>query len=190
LRVLWDRWWLRRGELKRLILPTETWRLSGSRPVNHPQRRLAALAMIANKWAGFRSALGKPELAPVRKFFAALEHPFWSFHYTLTAEPATAEMALVGETRITEILANIVLPWREIRGDDAWSDYNMLPARLTNRRLETGAARLFGGDPRQKRFLRTVAAQQALLQIYEDFCLQDESDCAQCPFPEQMQKWI
>ena len=190
LRVLWDRWWLRRAELKRLILPAETWRLSGSRPVNHPQRRLAALAMIANKWAGFRSALGKPELAPVRKFFAALDHPFWSFHYTLTAEPATAEMALVGETRITEILANIVLPWREIRGDDAWSDYNMLPARLTNRRLETGAARLFGGDPRQKRFLRTVAAQQALLQIYEDFCLQDESDCAQCPFPEQMQKWI
>ena len=149
-----------------------------------------ALAMIANKWAGLRSALGKPELAAVRKFFAALQHPFWSFHYTLTAEPTTAEMALVGETRITEILANIVLPWREIRGDDAWSDYNMLPARLTNRRLETGAARLFGGDPRQKRFLRTVAAQQALLQIYEDFCLQDESDCAQCPFPEQMQKWI
>jgi hypothetical protein len=28
-----------------------------------------------------------------------------------------------------------------------------------------------------------------LLQIYEDFCMQDNSDCAQCPFPEQMANW-
>ena len=67
--------------------------------------------------------------------------------------------------------------------------YEKLPARLTNRRLETGAARLFGDDPRRALFLKTVAHQQGLLQIYEDFCLQDNSDCAHCPFPEQMQKW-
>jgi hypothetical protein len=28
--------------------------------------------------------------------------------------------------------------------------------------------------------------QQALLQIYDDFCMQDASDCARCPFPEQV----
>jgi hypothetical protein len=28
-----------------------------------------------------------------------------------------------------------------------------------------------------------------LLQIYEDFCTQDNSDCTQCPFPEQMERW-
>ena len=98
-------------------------------------------------------------------------------------------MALVGETRITEILANVVLPWRQLRTGAAWPDYAALPARLTNRRIETGAARLFGDDLRRSRFLRTVASQQGLLQIYEDFCLQDDSDCTQCPFPEQMQKW-
>jgi hypothetical protein len=38
--------------------------------------------------------------------------------------------------------------------------------------------------------MKTVAQQQGLLQIYEDFCLQDNSDCAHCPFPEQMGKWI
>ena len=98
-------------------------------------------------------------------------------------------MALVGETRITEILANVILPFRQLRERVVWPDYAQLPARLTNRRLETGAARLFGDDPRRPRFLRTVAQQQGLLQIYEDFCLQDDSDCAQCPFPEQMLKW-
>ncbi|MEO8440365.1 MAG: DUF2851 family protein [Spartobacteria bacterium] len=189
LRVLWDQWWPRRAELERLILPPRTWRLSGTRPLNHPQRRLAALAGIVAGWPKLLRSLGKEDLVPVRRFFFGMKHPFWNFHYTLTSEPARAEMALVGETRVTEMLANVVLPWRQLQERAAWSEFARLPARLTNRRLETGAARLFGDDPRRPRFLRTVAQQQGLLQIYEDFCLQDDSDCAQCPFPEQMQKW-
>ena len=189
LRVLWEQWWPRRAELERFILPSRTWRLSGTRPLNHPQRRLAALAGIVAGWPRLLRSLGKDELASARDFFRELAHPFWNFHYTLTSEPAAKEMALVGETRITEILANVILPWREVQERAAWPDFARLPARLTNRRIETGAARLFGDDPRRPRFLRTVAQQQGLLQIYEDFCLQDESDCAQCPFPEQMQKW-
>ncbi|MEO5719541.1 MAG: DUF2851 family protein [Chthoniobacterales bacterium] len=189
LRVLWEQWWPRRAELERLILPPGTWRLSGTRPLNHPQRRLAALAGIVAEWPRLLRSLGKEELDPARQFFLGLTHPFWNFHYTLTSAPAAAEMALVGETRITEILANVILPWRQLQERTVWPDFARLPARLTNRRIETGAARLFGDDPRRRRFLRTVAQQQGLLQIYEDFCLQDESDCAQCPFPEQMQKW-
>ncbi len=118
-------------------------------------------------------SLGEGDLAPTGKYFLNLTHPYWNFHYTLTSKPAAAEMALVGETRIAEILANVVLPFRGLQGRVVWPDYARLPARLTNRRLETGAARLFGDDPRRPRFLRTVAQQQGLLQIYEDFCLQD-----------------
>ena len=189
LRLLWERWWPRRAELERLILPPRTWRLSGTRPLNHPQRRLAALAGIVAGWPKLLRSLGKDELAPARQFFLELQHTFWNFHYTLSSETSPAEMALVGETRITEILANVILPWRHLHERAVWPDFAQLPARLTNRRIETGAARLFGDDPRRPRFLRTVAQQQGLLQIYEDFCLQDDSDCAQCPFPEQMQKW-
>ena len=70
------------------------------------------------------------------------------------------------------------------------SEYSKLPSRLTNRRVETAATRLFGSDNRRfQGFIKTVAHQQGLLQIYEDFCLQDNSDCADCPFPEQMAKW-
>ena len=39
-RKLWDRWWLRRDEMQRVVLPAKLWRLSGARPLNHPQRRL------------------------------------------------------------------------------------------------------------------------------------------------------
>jgi hypothetical protein len=99
-------------------------------------------------------------------------------------------MAVVGASRAAEILANVVLPFLAAEGADVWSTYVKLPARLSNRRLETAAARLFGDDPRRAEFTRKVAQQQGLLQIYEDFCLQDNSDCAHCPFPEQMQKWV
>lgn len=190
LRGLWDDWWPERATHQRLVLPRNTWHLNGSRPLNHPQRRLAALAEIAAQWSRLCRSLGKDSLRPVRKFFLELKHPFWDFHYTLTSSASPRKRALVGETRINEILANVILPWRESQGQPAWNDYNALPARLTNRRIETGALRLFGNDPRRQQFLRYLGQHQGLLQIYEDFCLQDDSDCAQCPFPEQMQKWV
>ena len=113
----------------------------------------------------------------------------WKFHYTLTSEKSPNEMALIGESRVAEILANVLFPFWLAEDVDLWPEYAQLPARLSNRRLETAATRLFGNDPRRAQFLKTVAHQQGLLQIYEDFCMQDNSDCAQCPFPEQMRKW-
>ena len=98
-------------------------------------------------------------------------------------------MALVGESRVADILANVAFPFWSVESKNVWIDYAKLSARLSNRRLETAGARLFGDDPRRHDFTKTVAHQQALLQIYEDFCLQDNSDCAHCPFPEQMKNW-
>lgn len=190
LRGLWDKWWLRRSDFERLVLPPGTWRLSGTRPLNHPQRRLAALAALVADWPRFLRSLGSEESGALQDFFSGCSHPYWNHHYTLTSAPSARPMALIGETRVTEMLANIVLPYYQACGRPSWVSYSQLPARLTNRRLETGAARLFGDDSRRSKFLRTVAHQQGLLQIYEDFCLQDNSDCAQCPFPEQMQRWI
>jgi hypothetical protein len=110
----------------------------------------------------------------------------------MSAGASPEAFALIGESRVTEILANVIFPFwfGESAAAERWTEYAKLPARLSNRRLETGAARLFGDDPRRKDFLRTVAHQQALLQIFEDFCLQDDSDCASCPFPEQMRSFI
>ncbi len=187
LRKLWDQWWPHRDAMQRLILLRDIWRLSGARPLNHPQRRLGALAIIAHEWPRWMHSLG---LETTRDFLLSLRHPYWNHHYTLTSDPASKEMALVGDSRVSEIFANIVYPFLLTRGADVWPDYQKLAAKLTNRRLETAAARLFGNDVRRKEFVRTVAHQQGLLQIYEDFCLQDSSDCAHCPFPEQMQKWI
>src|SRR5437773_5816878 len=196
-RQLWDRWWPHRDELQRLILPRKIWHLSSTRPLNHPQRRLAALAILARDWPRLHRATGKSSVSPVQNFFQSLDHPFWNFHYTLTSKAAPKKMALIGEARVADILANVLFPFWLAHdldpsgslGKNVWAEYVKLPAQLSNRRLETGATRLFGDDPRRKQFLKTVVNQQGLLQIYEDFCMQDNSDCAQCPFPEQMKRW-
>ena len=189
-RGLWDQWWSSRDAMQRLVVPHNLWRLGGARPLNHPQRRLGALATLAREWSTVDRALTSTEpTTAIRRLLLSLSHPFWSHHYTLTSDAAPNEMALIGDTRIAEILANVVFPWLTAKGTDAWPDYHKLPAKLTNRRLETAVTRLFGDDPRQRTFVRSVVNQQGLLQIYEDFCLQDNSDCAHCPVPEQMQNW-
>jgi Protein of unknown function (DUF2851) len=196
-RQLWDGWWPHRDGLQRLILSNDVWRLSGTRPVNHPQRRLAALAVLARDWPKLQRASGRSSVAAANDFFEALEHPFWNFHYTLTACAAPKKMALIGESRVADLLANVLFPFWLSHDPEAsigpstrlWTEYAKLPAQLSNRRLETAATRLFGNDLRRRDFLKTVAHQQSLLQIYEDFCLQDNSDCAECPFPEQMKQW-
>ncbi len=189
LRQLWDGWWPHRDAMQRLILPAKIWKLSSTRPANHPQRRLAALALIADEWSAFRRALGRKTTKAVEGFLETLDHRFWKFRYTLTADPAPEAMALIGQSRAAEILANVIFPFWRAEDHDIWPDYVKLSSRLTNRRIETATARLFGDDPRRRGFTRTIAHQQALLQIYEDFCLQDNSDCAHCPFPEQMKSW-
>jgi len=196
-RQLWDRWWPHRDELQRLILPDTIWRLSSTRPLNHPQRRLAALATLARDWPRLHRATGKSSLDAAKHFFETLDHQFWNFHYTLSSKVASKKMALIGEARVADILANVLFPFwlahdlepSASLGKNVWEQYAKLPAQLSNRRLETGATRLFGNDPRRREFLKTIANQQGLLQIYEDFCMRDNSDCAQCPFPEQMNQW-
>jgi hypothetical protein len=188
-RELWDRWWPHRDEFQRLILPAKIWKLSSTRPTNHPQRRLAALSILAHAWPGFRRSLGKGNADAIKKFFDGLDHAFWKFHYTLTANASAEPMALVGEARIADILANVVFPFWCVDGADVWNEFAKLRAPLSNRKAETAGTRLFGDDPRRREFTKSIAHQQALLQIYEDFCLQDNSDCAHCPFPEQMTKW-
>src|SRR5437868_3742497 len=87
-RKLWDRWWPHRDAMQRLLLPAKIWRLSGARPLNHPQRRLGALATLAQEWPAFLKSIIRKNAKSAEDFFLALRHPFWNFHYPLTSEIA------------------------------------------------------------------------------------------------------
>ena len=99
-------------------------------------------------------------------------------------------MALVGASRVTDMLMNVFYPWAILDRPEKWEEYRSLAAELSNRRVEVAAARLFATDARQAELLKNAAMQQGLLQVYEDFCMQDESDCAACLFPRQVAQWV
>ncbi len=189
LRSLWEHWWPRRTEFERLTLPRAVWKMSGQRPSNHPQRRLAALAQIVQHWPRVRALREACAPDAVAGFFAGLHDAYWDFHYTVTSKPSAKAMALVGDSRVTDMLANVFYPIGIRAEPERWAEFRKLSAPLTNRRVETAALRLFGGQPPDSRMLRSASLQQGLLQIYEDFCQRDASDCEQCLFPGQLAKW-
>jgi hypothetical protein len=71
-----------------------------------------------------------------------------------------------------------------------WAEYLELPALLDNQKVRRAMLRLFGeGSPLAASFSTRLHHHQGLLQIYEDFCLEDDSACAACPFPERLKDW-
>lgn len=190
LRNLWERWWKLRGQFGAIALAHETWRLSSVRPANHPQRRLAALGEIIRHWQKISALTREGEIAAVRSTLEELGDEYWGCHYTLTSRKSPRPMALLGEGRVNDILANVIYPLAVSAHPARWKDYLKLPAPLVSRPVKIAALRLLGGHENvAKSLLKKTACQQALLQIYEDFCMRDNTDCTQCPFPEQLAKW-
>jgi hypothetical protein len=189
LRGLWEKWWALRAEWEGLVIPAKLWKTGGQRPVNHPQRRLAALAALARQWPKVRAAATACEEAAIHKLLASLCDDYWEHHYTVASAASASAMALIGTSRVTEMLMNVFYPWAILDHPEKWADYRALPAEQSNRRVKIAAARLFAADPRQNELLKTAAVQQGLLQVYEDFCMRDESDCAACLFPRQVAQW-
>ncbi len=190
LRALWERWWPRRAEFERLTIPRSLWKMGGQRPVNHPQRRLAALAQVVRHWSKISTLRDQCAPEAITDFCAGLRDEYWDYHYTVTSKPSAKRMALIGDSRVTEMLVNVFLPLAVATDPSRWITFQNLPSTLTNQRVEIAALRLFGPDSAIARMLlKSAAMQQGLLQIYEDFCQRDASDCQQCLFPTQLAKW-
>ena len=195
LRSLWSEWWRQRHAYLHWLEGGNRlqWQVSGARPGNHPQRRLGALSAMLRAWKRVVAPLLHAE-SWTRKGFTdnllALDHDYWARHYTLLADPASKPIALIGGTRVQEILANVCYPLLLPEKESLWTEFTELPAMLDNQKLRRAAMRLFGEDsPRAARFQKRLFHQQGLLQVYEDYCLEDDSACAECPFPEKLKEW-
>lgn len=194
LRELWSEWWKQREQYTNWLTEVHqpVWRIGGARPGNHPQRRLGALCAMLGKWKGVYAFLKDAKTWSREGFSEALmelAHDYWSGHYTLLANPATKPLALVGGTRAQEILANVCYPLLVPENGKLWADYLELPAMLDNQKVRRAALRLFGEHPEAGSYQKRLYHQQGLLQIYEDYCLEDDSACSECPFPEKLRGW-
>lgn len=199
LKKLWDSWWKVREQFETHDERQLKWHLSGIRPLNHPQRRLGALSLIANTWPDLCKLIHQPDHDPelgakkLKAYFSSLQHTFWDHHYTLRSKSTDKPMALIGRNRMLDILGNVCFPWLIRDHPDYWEQYTQLPGSQMNEKLRRAILRLFGMEnkthPESGNWAKRFYVQQALLQIYTDFCLVDSSECKDCPFPEQLSQW-
>src|ERR1700730_2754958 len=84
--------------------------------------------------------------------------------------------------------ANVIHPMLVSSDQADWESYKKIRAELSNRRLAIVCRRLFGEIDRAREHGRFLYQQQGLLQIFEDFCLADTTNCAGCQFPKMIAK--
>jgi len=194
LRDLWQHWWKCRASYERWFLRGMelNWSLKAVRPGNHPQRRLGALAEVLGQWSKIMGPLKQADAWNLKKWegvLGRLSHEFWDAHYTLGALATAKPIALIGATRVNEMLANVVYPLLVPEKPALWA--GVQGAARAAGQLEGApgrAAVVWRGLPGTG-FQTRLHHQQGLVQVYEDFCLEDDSACADCPFPERLAQW-
>ncbi len=128
LRQLWSQWWKVRNDCLRWLEDRQLprWKLKTIRPGNHPQRRLGALAALLRSWSSIVAPLADAtrwSQAAWRETLLTLTHDFWTTHYTLLAESGGKAVALIGETRVQEMLANVAYPLLVPERTRLWAEY-------------------------------------------------------------------
>ncbi len=191
IRSLWDVWWKERARFDAGPDRAIPWKLHGQRPANHPHRRVGTLAMLASVWPKYRRlALARPfQTKPLLAFLETLTHPFWSRRHTLTSAPSSRPVSLFGRAQALELLANHLIPLAVHEDGFTLPAYFKIRNSSANERVKRCALRLFGSSESARPWLHHLARHQAMLQIYHDFCLEDTTDCVECPFPEQLSQW-
>jgi hypothetical protein len=154
LRSLWDLWWKEEHKWEEVEPLTKAdWNFSGLRPLNHPVRRLCALAQYVTSGS-----------------FQTLEKAFWNQRVGWTGKEKKAE--LVGKDRLNAIELNVAVPFRLAKGDS--KALENLPVEPMNSVIRETAYTLFGPDHSPKLY-RTALARQGLIQIFNDFILSGRS---------------
>ncbi|MGJ8633871.1 MAG: DUF2851 family protein [Luteolibacter sp.] len=188
---LWETWWKIRPNHEPTDSSAPVWKTHGQRPANHPHRRVGGLSTLIDHWPTFRKlALASPfAVKPLADFLHSLRHDFWSHHHTLTSQKSSTAISVFGKNLALELAANHLIPLAIHEDRFTFQDYYKHRHSAINQKLRRCGIRLFGNEETAKPFLRRLSHQQALLQLYHDFCLEDFTACEQCPFPEQLAQW-
>ena len=193
LRDLWDRWWKKRAHWESSILPNSSWRLSGVRPANRPERRLMAAAFlftqtqdVSTRWLALAAEHPDDCLARAAAVLATPTGSYWDTRLTFGGRVQTRHTALMGDGLTRAILNNVFVPFlaaSEARAPFEKGLLRQLPVETENQVVRQTALSLFGPDYPPS-LLRDGLRQQGLIQIFHDYCLNDRSRCADCSFPD------
>ncbi|MBN2311956.1 MAG: DUF2851 family protein [Candidatus Hydrogenedentes bacterium] len=193
---------LRRDHLPGLRRLPLTWKRTGVRPNNYPERRLAGAARILSRTAhepqhatsGLAAALNaiwQQPLTPLarrRAFEALFPSPagFWAGHCSWTGKRLAKPAALLGPGRVRSIIGNVFIPAalaharrHRDRGleETVLRFFTAMPKEADNQVIAAMTPRLFG---QLKPPPLTFRTQQGLIQVYQDWC-EPNASCQNCP---------
>ena len=198
-------------------LTKKDWCFRAIRPANYPYRRIAGLAhlivrhektgMFADFMGSYQKILtssgdkipDKKTLNAFNNFFCVASDDYWANHYTPDGKTLSQCQQLVGSARSREIIINIGLPIglifaRAGKFKNLETGLNTLfqtgKSASDNKLLRFMKHYIFGNQEEMLQVLRSEKQIQGLMQIYQDFCTQNQNNCLHCPFPDVVKKYF
>lgn len=192
LKTLWDAWW-RLGRPRHGL----QWTRGRTRPLNFPERRLAAGLLILDRCdcsparqleqMADTAGCGR-ELIRQLRHFLDVDGPWQNYATFETRLKKPAD--LLGQSRKDDIIVNTLLPFlrahASMRRNHELQDrcdqaYVAMPLLQSNRLMKEIEHRLFVPPSRAREVVRHACEQQGLLAIHHDYCVVADSGCENCP---------
>lgn len=174
------------------------WATERVRPANSPPRRLAAAARLLARLLWSRDGLLGPFLtcavggqprAIAKEWTAMLTVPgegYWAAHSDFGRPLESKDTALIGDSRASDIVVNIVLPLllacAEMRGQESLREQVFAVYAAFPRLAENNVTRAMADEalgPRTCKPINGARRQQGLMHLYRLYC--EARRCYECP---------
>ena len=150
---------------------SRAWKLSGVRPLNSPERRLASAAALFARGPDLLAKLDACDLSTRPGAKAAMDELRFS------AAPAPP----IGAGRAAAMVANVLVPLAIAEGRlRAFPE--SLPPEDVSAPMRLAAFRLLGRDHNPALYSGDGVMLQGLVQIHREFCLRTHPGCRDCSF--------
>ncbi len=129
--------------------------------------------------------------------FRCDEDKYWSYRYDLGGKKLPRPLALIGDSRIQEVLVNVVVPLLLLHFRQTAEEYestlyllyNFIPKLPENRVTRFMCHRLFAKAEKDLP-VESAVAQQGLHQLFKDYCSKDRGGCLECNFQANLNRWL
>jgi Protein of unknown function (DUF2851) len=191
-------------------LGERSWRLASLRPANIPQRRIAAAGYLLSGL--MHQSLMDLLLAPLRelptnapsavvrrcqrelayRLRVSGEADYWRRRYAIDGLSHGQSVDLLGLGRAATMVIDVVLPAAAALSQLGHEQISLATVRalyLSHPRLPANEVtremmrQFFGSDRVRAAVVNSACRQQALQQLYNDFCLNELETCQECAFP-------
>ncbi len=135
----------------------------------------------------------------VYELFCVDAPDYWAEHYSPGGKALSSQQQLIGPARSREITINIVIPIgliyaRSCRSVELESSLNSLfqsgKGTSDNKLMRFVKHYIFGNKKDMIEAMANNKQAQGLMQVYQDYCTQNENNCLKCQFPDVVNRYF